>query len=74
MRAQVNPTAVKLLTHQILAMEPIRFIRKQNKGVLAEYIVKVAIGDNSTQRTEWDNYDLISNNVFRFLQTKYDKG
>lgn len=37
-------------------------LENRTRGILAEYIVKVAIGDNSTQRTEWDNYDLISNN------------
>ena len=36
-------------------------LENRTRGILAEYIVKVAIGDNSTQRTEWDNYDLISN-------------
>lgn len=36
-------------------------IENRTRGILAEYIVKQALEIKSSNRTEWDDYDLISN-------------
>ena len=36
-------------------------IENRTRGILAEFIVKKALGIKSIKRVEWDNYDLITN-------------
>lgn len=55
-------------------------IGNAERGVLAEYIVSMALGVNNGTRTEWDSYDVLSNDNIKievksagYVQTWYQK-